>query len=97
MSALPHLIAFAVALAGAAYLYLGAPRQQWLAQPWPAGISRFGGAALLGLSWLIWTAALRPTTAFFVVLTVTMATLTVLPAAAALARRPLASAPARAS
>jgi hypothetical protein len=88
MSALPHLIAFAVAVTGAAYLYLGAPRQQWLTRPWPAGISRFGGLALLGLSWLIWAAALRPTTAFFVVLTVAMAALTVLPAAAALWRRP---------
>lgn len=87
MSALPHVIAFVVAMAGATYLYLGAPRQQWLASPWPAGISRWGGLALLGLSWLIWTIVLRPTTAFFVVLTMAMAALTLLPAAAALLRR----------
>lgn len=87
MSAWPHLIAVAVCVAGATYLYLGAPRQQWLAQPWPAGISRGGGFALLALGWLVWCAVLQPVTAFFAVLTMLMAVLTLVPAAVALLRR----------
>lgn len=87
MNAWPHLIAVAVCAIGATYLYLGAPRQQWLSRPWPAGISRGGGLALLALGWLVWCAVLHPVTAFFAVLTMLMATLTLAPAAVALLRR----------
>lgn len=84
MTAALHLAALTATFAGAICLYLGAPRQQWLTRPWPARGSRAGGLALLLLGWLVWCVPLHPATAFFVVLTMGMAALLVLPIAAAL-------------
>lgn len=75
------LAALAATIAGSACLYLGMPRQQWLARPWNARASRGGGALLLSLGWLAWCGAVQPVTAFFAVLTIAMAALTLLPAA----------------
>lgn len=77
------LAALAATMAGSVCLYLGMPRQQWLARPWPARASRGGGALLLPLGWLAWCGVIQPVTAFFAVLTVSMAVLILLPAAVA--------------
>lgn len=96
MTSLPYLIALAVTVAGAAYLYFGAPRQLWLTRALPAGVTRLGGGALLSLGWVIWFMLLHATTALFVVLTLTMTTLILLPAGVALFRPAMAAATRRA-
>lgn len=78
-----HLAALAATIAGAICLYLGMPRQLWLARPWPAS-SRIGALALLLLGWLSWGMQMKPVTAFFAVLTTTMAALMAVTAIAGL-------------
>lgn len=84
-NAVVHAAAFLFTLAGAACLYLGAPRQLWLARPWPPAPSRIGGAALLLLGWLSWRTILHPATATFAALAAVMALFIAFPGLAALA------------
>jgi hypothetical protein len=79
-----QLPALAATLAGAMCFYLSAPRQQWLARPWPALAGRVGGGTLLLLAWLWWSRAAHPVAALFGVLTLAMAAFTALPAIVAL-------------
>lgn len=81
---LVHLAAVAATLAATACFYLGAPRQQWRAVPWPAGPSRLAGSLLLAVAWGLWAAETRVSTGFFMVLTMAMTSFAVVPAAAAL-------------
>lgn len=80
---LMHGLAVVATVAGAACLYLTAPRQLWLPQALPAGSGRAVGVAGLLEGWLLWAVLLRPATALFVSLTVVMVLLTALPFAAA--------------
>ncbi len=79
-----QLPALAATLGGGVCFYLAAPRQQWLVRPWPALAGRGGGGALLLLAWLWWCRAAHPAAALFMVLTLSMAAFTALPAVAAL-------------
>ncbi|WP_157726311.1 hypothetical protein [Imhoffiella purpurea] len=65
--------------AGSASLYLGLPRQQFLRQPFAGRRSLAYGLGLLALGWALWSLTLRPTTAFFAILTIGMACLILLP------------------
>lgn len=90
-STLVHATAFAATGMGVLFLYLAAPRQQWLDHPWPPLSSRLAGAALLTIGLLQWCAVMRPSTALFTSLTVAMTLFILLPFAAALSvllRRP---------
>lgn len=79
-----QLMAFSCTAMGSLFLYLSAPRQQWLEAPWPPLSSRIAGAALLVIGLLLWSVATHPVTAIFTSLTVTMTLLIVLPFASAL-------------
>lgn len=78
------LLAVAFVVAGGICFYLGTCRQQWLDRSWTTRASGGGGIALLGLGWLAWCGEVRPATALFAVLTVTMTALILVPAAVAL-------------
>jgi len=84
MIAIVHFVAFVATVAGCAFLYLSAPRQQWLPRPWAALPSRLGGGILLSLGLLLWCAVLHPATAVFTTLTVAMGLFIALPFSAAL-------------
>lgn len=88
---LVQVTAFAATVMGVLFLYLAAPRQQWLDHPWPPLPSRLAGAALLAVGLLQWCTVLHPATALFTSLTVAMTLFILLPFAAALSvllRRP---------
>ncbi|MCG5240293.1 hypothetical protein [Azospirillum doebereinerae] len=87
MTGIVHFVAFVATVAGCAFLYLSAPRQQWLPQPWPALQSRLGGGILLFLGLLLWCAILHPATAVFTSLTVAMGLFIALPFSALLSTR----------
>ncbi len=84
MEDLVHVMAVASTGAGAVCLYLSAPRQQWVRQPWPPLAARIGGSALLLLGFLLWCGGMHPAAAFFAALTVAMAAFIALPFSAAL-------------
>lgn len=78
-----HGLALAATVAGAACLYLTAPRQLWLPRALSAGSGRTVGMAGLLEGWLLWAVLLHPATALFVSLTVAMVMFTALPFIAA--------------
>ncbi len=76
---------------GCLCLYLSSPHQRLRAAPWPPVPARAAAAMLLPLAWLAFAQVLRPLTATFVLVTLAMLLLSVLPYAGALRRRPGAS------
>lgn len=72
-------LAFALALAGCASLYLASPNQRWRPQPWPAKPARALSAALLLASLLAFGQVMQATAAAFVFVTCLMLTFAVLP------------------
>ncbi|WP_129791157.1 hypothetical protein [Sphingosinicella sp. CPCC 101087] len=86
------LLGSLLALAGSILLYLAVPNQKLVARrPAPRSLAGLGWAALAGALalMLLWAG---PATAFFIVATIAMLVLTVLPVAAAWLRRPRARA-----
>lgn len=75
------LLAFALAWAGCASLYLASPNQRWRTQPWPAKPARALAVALLLASLIAFNQAMQATAAAFVFVFVTclMLTFAVLP------------------
>jgi hypothetical protein len=85
-TALLDAAALACVNAGAACLYMGAPRQLLSARSWPAAASVIAAAAfLLAGGWLM-SFELAPATVVFAELAVAMAALIALPPLAALLR-----------
>lgn len=82
------LLAFALALAGCASLYLASPNQRWRPRPWPAKPTRALAAALLLASLLTFWQLMQATAAVFVFVTCLMLTLAVLPYLGALRNLP---------
>lgn len=78
-------LAFVLSLAGTVCLYLAAPRQSWLAQPWPARM-RWPGLLLLVLAQAAWLQALRPLAGLFMGITLLMLLAVALPYLGALRR-----------
>ncbi len=85
VNAVVQTAAFLFTFAGAACLYLGAPRQQWRSRPLPCLPSRIGGAGLLLLGWLSWLSAMHAAAASFTTLTAVMALFVAFPGLGALA------------
>jgi hypothetical protein len=81
----PLLVWLALAATCAASLcfYLAAPRQQWLARPWPALPGRLASAALALAAMLLWLRLMHVATAIFTMLTLTMLCWVALPYLAA--------------
>lgn len=75
----PLLLAFALAWAGCASLYLASPNQRWRPQPWPAKPARALAVALLLASLIAFNEAMQATAAAFVFVTCLMLTFAVLP------------------
>ncbi len=84
MPLIPSLLALALNGAAIALFYLCAPRQQWLAQAWPAQPGRAVASALLLAALLQWWQIAQLATALFAVLTVSMTLAALLPYLAAL-------------
>ncbi|MFM9436686.1 ABC-type branched-subunit amino acid transport system permease subunit [Janthinobacterium sp. CG_23.3] len=76
-------LALAATCAASLCLYLAAPRQQWLARPWPAFAGRLAGAVLALAAMLLWLRLMHVATAIFTMLTLTMLCWVALPYLAA--------------
>ena len=87
MSPLLTSLALASSVAAAICLYLGAPRQQWLARPWPTPFSIRTGSILMLTAFGLWAWERTPATAFFSLLTVEMGIFAALPFLAPLHKR----------
>lgn len=80
------LLALAASFGAALCVYLAAPRQQWLARPWPAAPGRAAGALLACLALALWMQVEQAETAIFTLLTLAMVGFIALPCLAALRR-----------
>ncbi len=87
MNALLTSLALASSVAAAICLYLGAPRQQWLARAWPTPFSIRMGAILMLIAFGLWAWERTSATAFFALLTVEMGIFAALPFVALLHKR----------
>lgn len=71
-------------IAGCACLYLASPNQRWRVTALPVMPARVAGAALIVLAWLGLAGAMQRLTASFVLITLLMVVLAVLPYVGAL-------------
>jgi hypothetical protein len=73
------LLALALTVGGALVAYLAAPRQQWLARPWPARPARRAAVLMEAAALALWLQLLEVSTAIFTLLTLLMACFVALP------------------
>ncbi|WP_319239516.1 hypothetical protein [uncultured Propionivibrio sp.] len=73
------LIGLGLAASGCACLYLSASRQNWLARPWPAGVSRLVGTVLLVAGFVALLQSQQSVAAAFTLLTVAMTVFMLVP------------------
>lgn len=83
MDPVTTLLALIASCAAALCIYLAAPRQQWLAQPWPAVAGRGAGALLSLLALALWLQTMQAAPAILTLLTLGMALFIALPYLAA--------------
>ncbi len=73
------LTGIAACVAGCACLYLASPNQRGLAQPLPAALARVVSLALIVVAWLCLAQDMQALAASFVLVTLMMLALSVLP------------------
>lgn len=73
------LIGIAACIAGCSCLYLASPNQRWRTQPLPAVPARIVALALIVAAWLCLAQGLHALAASFVLVTLLMLALSVLP------------------
>ncbi|MFM0737446.1 hypothetical protein PQQ51_09410 [Paraburkholderia xenovorans] len=82
-----NVLIVAPAFAGALLFYLASDGQRWLRRPWPARPARVAAAVCIALSLVCAARTLHPAASVSVVVTVLMASLSVLPFVGALVER----------